>query len=260
MAPLKVKLSLSSAKESANTATPSSSQKGKGKAEVVTSRNAGPGVDEAKTAGKPDRQFSLRQSPNVADTPQSVRPESPSSEAGPSTMHVLPPAKSRPKAANANASPSTPAQKSTKQSKGASKSKAKPPARSRPSAIPPRLLSQTPTTPKPMPPPSLPETPPAAAEVPVKLEWQDSPAAASPSVDDGSPSADPISLPLSPAGMMAEEAATPGRDGEGEVDTPTTRGGKTGGRWLRTKRPLRELVTKIIGEMKRKDEVSRMMR
>lgn len=62
---------------------------------------------------------------------------------------------------------------------------------------------------------------------------------------------DPISLTMSPS---AAQVATPKENAE-ETDTPVTGKGKGGGRWLRLRRPLRELLEKIMFELRRKDEV-----
>ena len=62
--------------------------------------------------------------------------------------------------------------------------------------------------------------------------------------------ADPLSQMGSPSAMEA----TPKNESM-EVETPETATTRGGGRWMRLKRPLRELLARIMGELRRKDEV-----
>ncbi|KAK8865985.1 hypothetical protein IAR55_001135 [Kwoniella newhampshirensis] len=114
-------------------------------------------------------------------------------------------------------------------------------ARSRPSAIPSRLLSVASTPSRPSPSLPLPETP-TPYDPAVKLESSE---ATSP---------DPLSLPLSPSAQYGEGPYTPQQD-ESTIETPTGSGrGRTGGRWMRIKKPLKELLGKIMTEIRRKDD------
>jgi hypothetical protein len=92
--------------------------------------------------------------------------------------------------------------------------------------------------------PSLSQTP--IAETPVKLE---------PGNEDEDQ--DPLSAPLSPSVDTPEANTTPMslETPAEEVETPLGRG-RTGGRWMRVKRPLKELLNKIMAELRKKDEVS----
>ncbi|WVQ82550.1 hypothetical protein IAT38_004679 [Cryptococcus sp. DSM 104549] len=128
------------------------------------------------------------------------------------------------------------AKKTPKQS--ASKLKKKP-AAARPSAIPARLLSTTPATAVSTPSRTSssgvgPETP-ASSEV--KLESEET-------------SPDPLSGPLSPASQQADYG-TPRQ--EGEVDTPSG-SGKKPVKWMRIKKPLKELLLRIMAEIRKKDD------
>jgi hypothetical protein len=152
--------------------------------------------------------------------------------------------------------PSTPAASSSTPSKRPSKSKPRPSKSSRPvgrprkSVIPPHVLSAS-STPK-VPPTPLPSTPTPSAEQfhqphSVKLE---------PGEDDEE--ADPLAEPLSPSINTPEANQTPysaGTPGE-EVNTPASRG-RTGAKWQRVKKPLKDLLNKIMTELRRKDEVGR---
>lgn len=109
----------------------------------------------------------------------------------------------------------------------------------RPSAIPTRLLSSGPSTPKPPAPVPLADTPPPGDEIVVKVEEGDSPAYDSPSTPQ-------------PDDTGTAEYGTPYPSDYG---TPVT-GQKQSARWMKIKRPLRELATKIVADLVRRDEVS----
>ncbi|WWD17817.1 hypothetical protein CI109_102260 [Kwoniella shandongensis] len=283
--PIKLKLSLSS-KPSAqapqpllpSTPLPAASKKGKAKAVDESQRNGdevnaipatGPETNGKKKSGKHSKAPA-----QLPSTPTPVHPVDAdiSSAAGPSSLRIVPPqlSESTPLPAVESPSekafgsssqhtplPSTPTPASTSRPKGstAKKSakstprttKAKQPtksalkARSRPTAIPSRLLSATSTPSRPSPSLPLPETP-APYDPAVKVESSE---ATSP---------DPLSLPLSPSAIYAETPDTPQQD-EGVIDTPTGSGrGRTGGRWMRIKKPLKELLNKIMTEIRRKDD------
>lgn len=170
-----------------------------------------------------------------ASTP-AINPSSSSEAALETTPIPTRPITTTPEASTALRTPKT-GRKSTGRAKG---SKVNP--KTRPSAIPPRLLSTDPSTPRSLPAPSLPDESLAPSEgTVVKAELG--------AEDDTGP--DPISLPLLPS---AAQVSTPKDDGE-EFDTPVTGKGKGGGRWMRLRRPLRELLGRIMVELRRKDEV-----
>ncbi|WVQ70873.1 hypothetical protein IAR50_000398 [Cryptococcus sp. DSM 104548] len=95
----------------------------------------------------------------------------------------------------------------------------------RPSAIPPRLLGSSSATPSRQFTPALPETP----------------------THDGlSTSPDVLSLPISPA----SQGLDPDSPQQFDEETPSRRAVK----WTRTKKPLKELLQKIMIELRKKDE------
>lgn len=115
----------------------------------------------------------------------------------------------------------------------------------RPSAIPTRLLSSTPSTPKPVAPLPLTDTPSPGGDVSVKIEEGEDMYMA-----EGSPSTPQQDY---------DSAQTPGTADNGtpftgDTGTPLT-GQKTSARWMRIKRPMRELATKILTDLNRRDEV-----
>ncbi|TYJ52835.1 hypothetical protein B9479_006558 [Cryptococcus floricola] len=95
----------------------------------------------------------------------------------------------------------------------------------RPSAIPPRLLATSSATPSRQMAPTMPETP---------------------TLDGTSTSPDVLSLPLSPSSQGLEF----GSPQPFEEETPSRRAVK----WSRTKKPLKELLQKIMIELRKKDE------
>ena len=117
----------------------------------------------------------------------------------------------------------------------------------RPSAIPPRLLSATPTTPQ---------------RAPSVLPVAPSPSPVPPAIENGEPivktedDVDPISLDMSPVAM---DTSTPRADGDVDDDmigrgtTPNDKGPTT---VLVKKKPLRELINRVIEQLLKKDEVS----
>ncbi|WVF70522.1 hypothetical protein IAT40_005312 [Kwoniella sp. CBS 6097] len=119
-------------------------------------------------------------------------------------------------------------------------------ARARPSAIPSHLQSEisTPATPSALSQSVLlPETPDGQRSI--KLE----------SSENTSP--DPLSLPMSPSAAgygTGEIPSTPQGDGGDDVATPATGRGRRGGRWMRVKRPLKELLNRIMTEIRKKDD------
>ena len=136
----------------------------------------------------------------------------------------------------------TPKSSSTK-GKGKSKAKPKPAKKTKkPTAIPPRLLTSAPSTPRPPAPLPLHETPSPGAFTEVKQEDVDM---GSGTPHTGSPSVEP------------EQLNTPGGEGmeTDEIGTPTT-AQKQSVRWMRIKRPLREHATKIVADLVKRDEVS----
>ncbi|WRT64215.1 uncharacterized protein IL334_001144 [Kwoniella shivajii] len=143
--------------------------------------------------------------------------------------------------------PSTSKKSSSTPRSSKATSKSSKAARSKPSAIPSRLLSEALTS---VPPSSskistyaptsvipVSEDP----ETPIKLEYSE---ATSP---------DPLSLPVSPSAYHGDSLThTP--QNENYDDTPQSGRGRTGGRWMRIKRPLKELLNKLLIEMRRKDD------
>ena len=113
----------------------------------------------------------------------------------------------------------------------------------RPSAIPPRMLSANPSTPRLTPLPRLPTSTPATPEVhTVKLE---------PEMTEHA-EADLVPLPLAPDVV---QMSTPKEECD-EVVTTGTETAKKGTKWGRLRKPLKEVFGKLIGELRRKDEVS----
>ncbi|OCF41809.1 hypothetical protein I317_04415 [Kwoniella heveanensis CBS 569] len=123
-------------------------------------------------------------------------------------------------------------------------------ARARPSAIPSHIQSEISTPSTPSTPSglnhstSLPETP--GGEGSVRMESSEN------------TSLDPLSLPMSPAGAeydIGEAPSTPQGGGGDDLATPATgRGRRGGGRWMRVKRPLKELLNRIMTEIRKKDD------
>jgi hypothetical protein len=237
MAPIKIKLSLSSA--SIPSASNSSAQDISNAGESSQTPRKGSKAPQHARTGLPSHHAQLA-------TP----------EAGPSRLRGDPPdtasstpASRGPKPAGVLSTPttstSTPSksQKSTNtpsSSKSNSKSKAKPKSAKktkRPTAIPPHLLPSTPSTPKPSPPLPFRDTPSPGISV-VKQEDVEM-------YTGGSPSVEP------------EQINTPAGDGMDveESGTPTT-AQKQSVRWMRLKRPLREHATKIVADLIKRDEVS----
>ncbi|ORX35995.1 hypothetical protein BD324DRAFT_656992 [Kockovaella imperatae] len=107
----------------------------------------------------------------------------------------------------------------------------------RPSAIPTRLLSSTPSTPRP-PPLSLQPTTPATPSTPV--DTADSPVKLEPDLET-----EPLAQAMSPS---VGEAATPGEDAEPE--TPL----EPAPRVIKGKKPLKELIQRIMVQLWRKDD------
>ncbi|WVW82381.1 hypothetical protein I302_104388 [Kwoniella bestiolae CBS 10118] len=165
-------------------------------------------------------------------------------QAVPSTP--TPPARGRPPKTSTSTIKKTQS-KSTPRSAKASTSTAKSrKSTSKPSAIPSRLLSESISTPSR---PSLPlsET---SYETPSNNISLNSSEVTSP---------DPLSLPLSPSAINGElpSVGTPQQqNGLGdETQTPQSgRGHRTGGKWMRIKRPLKELLNRTLVEMRRKDD------
>jgi hypothetical protein len=129
--------------------------------------------------------------------------------------------------------------KATSSAKGKSKAKSTKKTK-KPTAIPDRLLSTAPSTPK--------------SSVPLPLQDTPSPGTVSVKQEDGE------SYPQTPhAGSPSvepEQMDTPMGDGmDGDAGTPTA-GHKQSVRWMRIKRPLREHATKIVADLLKRDEVS----
>jgi len=236
MAPIKIKLSLSSA--SIPSASNSSTQDISNTGESSQTPRKGTKAPQHARTGLPSSHAQLA-------TP----------EAGPSRLRGDPPdtssstpASRAPKQAGGHSTPTTStgtpskSQKSTNtpSSSKSKSSKARPKSAKktkRPTAIPPHLLPSTPSTPKPSPPLPFHETPSPGVAV-VKQEDVEM-------YTGGSPSVEP------------EQMNTPGGDGMEveESGTPTT-AQKQSVRWMRLKRPLREHATKIVADLIKRDEVS----
>ena len=240
MAPIKIKLSLSSA------SVPSAS----GSTAQIASR-----FDENHTPKKGGKAPQHARTGLPSDHGQLATPE-----AGPSRLRGDPPGTVSPALFNRTpidqgkrttpvvsaSTPSKPHVNASTPSSSKSKLKAKSTSKSakktkRPTAIPSHLLPSAPSTPKSSPPPLLNETPsPGLANVKQEdVEMRtDTP-------HTGSPSVEP------------DQMATPGGytiDND-EIGTPTT-AQKQSVRWMRIKRPLREHATKIVADLIKRDEVS----
>lgn len=238
MAPIKIKLSLSSASI--------------------------PNAVHQSTPAKASGSKSSTSTPKHAKAPKHARsgshnrlPGDEGSEAGPSRLQgTTPLATAAPithagrASASAVETPATPIETPTRGSrapkatssstKGKGKGKAK--TAKRPTAIPTRLLSSTPSTPKNFLPLPNDDTLSPSGVSNVKEE-------------EGEEGGD--SLVASPAtGDMQVDTPEPG-DGaaHGDMGTPTT-GQKSSVKWMRIKKPLRELATKIVVDLLRRDEVS----
>lgn len=243
MAPIKIKLSLSSA-SIPSASTPSAQISSNTGESSQTPRKGNKAPQHART-GLPSHHAELA-------TP----------EAGPSRLRGDPPqtafsipSSRTPKEAGLPGTPTTSTPSRTPKSattpsssKSKSKAKAKPKSAKkakRPTAIPPHLLPSTPSTPKPSPPLPFQNTPsPGSAEVKQEdVDMQPS------TPHTGSPSVEP------------EQVNTPAGDGMDvdESGTPTT-AQKQSVRWMRLKRPLREHATKIVADLIKRDEVSSLAR
>ncbi|OCF55388.1 hypothetical protein L486_06871 [Kwoniella mangroviensis CBS 10435] len=123
----------------------------------------------------------------------------------------------------------------------------------KPSAIPSRLLSESISTP-------------TRSSLPLaQVSSEQSSPFESPSNTNNSSEAtspDPLSLsnPLSPSAYNGEipNVGTPhnglGEDTQMQTPQSSTRGHRTGGKWMRIKRPLKELLNRTLAEMRRKDD------
>ncbi|WVR05948.1 hypothetical protein IAU60_002975 [Kwoniella sp. DSM 27419] len=202
----------------------------KGVTRPVKAADAGPvtepGPHDTEADGKPDAgPSSLRL--NVPDTPEAQATVRDPATPLPSTPVTTAKPRGRPSTSKRVA-------KFTPKSR---LNKAKAAAR-RPSAIPSRLLSEASTPVRSS--ASLPETPSSVNDTPVKVE------ASEPT------SPDPLSLPVSPSAYAGDGPVTP--HNEDTFDTPLTGRGRGGGRWMRVKRPLKELLNKIMVEIRKKDD------
>ncbi|KAL7424741.1 hypothetical protein Q5752_000425 [Cryptotrichosporon argae] len=117
--------------------------------------------------------------------------------------------------------------------------------RTRPSAIPPHL------TPRPT--VSFPST--AGSSTPLTPLRGDDAASSEPLAADGShDDYDPISAPLSPADMeMQTPSGGASTYGDDEIATPTASGRRVA-KWARIRRPFRELASKLLADLRRRDD------
>jgi hypothetical protein len=237
MAPIKIKLSLSSA--SIPSASNNSPQGGSNTGESSQTPKKGNKAPQHARTGLASHHAQLAtpdagpsrlrgDSPDIyLDTTVSRTPKQAGVASTPTTATSTP--------GRSQKSTNTPSSSSTK-----SKSKAKPKSAKktkRPTAIPPHLLPSTPSTPKPSPPLPFRDTPSPGISA-VKQEDVEM-------YSGGSPSVEP------------EQLNTPAGDGMDveESGTPTT-AQKQSVRWMRLKRPLREHATKIVADLIKRDEVS----
>lgn len=238
MAPIKIKLSLSSAliPSAANNSaqdianTGESSQTPKKGNKVPQHARTGLPSHHAQLATPEAGPSRLRGDPleTNSSTPASRAPKEADGLSTPNTATSTP--SRQPKSANTPSSSKSSKAKTKAKPKSAKKTK-------RPTAIPSHLLPSTPSTPKPPPP----------------LPFHDSPSPGPSTVKQedvemytgGSPSAEP------------EQINTPAGDGmdNEESGTPTT-AQKQSVRWMRLKRPLRDHATKIVADLIKRDEVS----
>lgn len=238
MAPIKIKLSLSSA------GVPASNYEAPGSSTKTEQNGSTSTPKRGKTNGTTIAAPATGALPSEREQP----------EAGPSRLPAIAtPADTvaTPLSYNGAGSPyDTPSRPPKAAKTNSTRGKGKPKARGkgkRPSAIPTRLLSSTPSTPKPVPPHPLVDTPSPSGEPSVKVE-------------EGEEVPEQSTHPSTPGpGPYDESAQTPGT-GEngtpfaGETGTPNT-GQKQSQRWMRIKRPMRELGTKILADLVRRDEV-----
>lgn len=266
IAPIKLKLSLSSALQSPTT-RPDASVKGKGKA--VEENGGGGHLPPVRLKLSQGLIRSISSHNNEPSTPTSHGTETgpkvstvngASGLATPSTPNTLPES-STPSSSQSSRKKngvSTPSvtkhgkvlgrpRGSTKKSKLSATPKASP--STKPSAVPPRLLSSGPSTPRV--PPLTPSTPirtslPSVSPIPDGVQVKQEP-----DNDD----VDPLSTPLSPSAM---EMRTPGPEvpveqlSSNHAYIPKA----TGGAVKRIKRPMKELMNKVMVELRRKDDVS----
>lgn len=260
--PIKLKLSLSAAQlaslSSSSSSTPIPADKGKAKATPTPT--------------------SIVESPNTYDSPAgSSTWDSPAPSAGPSRLpesslgpafspytptipgKATPTAKSSPK----------PKAKSKVKTKFSRVTKHKPPpraiqsAQTRPSAIPSHVYSgpSTPlSSPGQMAPPPMPHYPFPSTSTPSPAPETRYPSGLNSPTWDGDISVKEEDVDMDDEGddgMSPDPISVPMTPGEADDGTPNTRG--RGVRWARTKKPLKEILGKIMIELRKRDEVSFVM-
>lgn len=244
MAPIKIKLSLSAAgvaAKAAEDAGPSQSSAN----EVVANtpakgakRSAPPSTDdngyETPEANDERPQAGPSRLPMTVSTPSRAVVEM---ELAPTPSRAIETPSRSPKAAKLNSA----------KGKGKAKTKTKTKGK-RPSAIPKRLQSSGPSTPKPPVPLEMLDTPsPIPGEVDVKMEEG----------EEGSPAFGSPSTPQTydESGLQTPGTGENGSPFTGEYGTPAT-AQKQSARWMKIKKPMRELGAKILADLVRRDEVS----
>ena len=242
MAPIKIKLSLSAAGLATKAAEEASSSQSPANGAATSTPKKGKKRPAALSVD--DIEHETPETHN--DQPQAGPSRLPVSISTPSRGAVEMEAAPTPSTAIETPSRPSKAAKVTS-AKGKGKAKAKTKGK-RPSAIPKRLQSSAPSTPKPPIPLPMLDTPsPFPSEIIVKMEDGE---------ESGSPS---FGSPATPQTYDDSALQTPGT-GEngspftGEYGTPTTVQ-KQSARWMKIKRPMRELGTKILADLVRRDEV-----
>ncbi|WWC58650.1 uncharacterized protein I303_101194 [Kwoniella dejecticola CBS 10117] len=154
----------------------------------------------------------------------------------------------KPKLARGSATKKSTPRTSTKGTRGSARNQ-KAGIRGRPSAIPSRLLSE-----------SAVSTPFKTSSIPHSDQHQGQNDFETPTADNSldnseATSPDPLAGPFTPSAYNDSPSVSMGTPlGEGYDDTPQSRGHRTGGRWMRIKRPLKELANRVLVEMRRKDD------
>ncbi|WWC66341.1 uncharacterized protein I206_100242 [Kwoniella pini CBS 10737] len=150
----------------------------------------------------------------------------------------------KPKVARGSLTKKSTPRTNTKLASGSARRSTKSTAKVKPTAIPSRLFSE-----------SIISTPLKTSSVPPFDQSNFETPTANDSLNNSeATSPDPLSGPPSPSAFNDSPSVGTPHGELGYDDTPQTRGHRTGGRWMRIKRPLKELANRILVEMRRKDD------